>query len=201
MSMVTVAQLREYLDQTPSGATVDNKLQSIIDRAEGIVVAALGFTFFDSSTTWANVAASQKYVRSEVSKYLKLPPYQYGSITAVQEITGSGDEIALADAITNYDETQSRFYLYRDAGWGGVRWAVTAKYGYGPAPAEIIELILELAVTIHRQKAQGLFQQSQGVDTLGNPVGGGVIKYVGGLNADQRRIIANTRRQYIDAVH
>jgi hypothetical protein len=41
----------------------------------------------------------------------------------------------------------------------------------------------------------------QGVDTLGNNVGGGYVKYVGGLNATQARIVANVRRQYIEAIH
>jgi len=200
MSMVTVAQLREYLDKVPTGVPIDAKLQNILNRVEGIVVAALGFTFFDSTETWPS--ATQKYVRSESSVYLKLPPYQYGSITSVKTMSGSGDEVVLGDAITDYDELESKFYLYRDGGWGGSRrWAVTSKWGYGPVPAQIAELILELAVNVDRQKAQGLFQQTQGVDSVGNAVGGGSIKYVGGLNADQRRIIANTRRQYIDMVY
>lgn len=199
--MTTVAQFRAYNDQAPSGAGVDAKITDVLDRAEGIVVAALGFAFFDSSESWAATSATEQYVRSSKSKYLKLPPYLYGSITSIKPMTGSGDEVERGDAITNYDETESRFYLYRESGWGGGRWAVTAKYGYGPAPAQIVELVLELAVNIWRQKAQGLFQQTQGVDSVGNAVGGGSIKYIGGLNADQRRIVANTRREYIDMVH
>lgn len=199
MGIVTIAMFRAYNDATPSGASVDAKIQDVIDRAESIVVGALGFTFFDDGAAWPS--ATEKYVRSESSVYLKLPPYQYGSITSVKPMSGSGDAVSLGDAITDYDETESKFYLYRDGGWGRGRWAVTAKYGYGPAPERIVELILELAVNIWRQKGQGLFQQTQGVDSVGNAVGGGSLKYVGGLNADQRRIIANTRRAYIDMVY
>jgi hypothetical protein len=193
--ITTVAQLREYLNQVPTGTSVDAQLTAILTRAESIVTDALGFTFFASNVTWSTVTATAKRVRSERSVYLKLPPYLVGSITSLVVMHGSTPGTA---EISDYEETGSKFYLERPDGWGGHRYQVTAKWGYGPAPASIIELILELAVNIWRQKDQGLFQTAQGVDTVGNNVGGGYIRYVGGLNADQRRIVANVRRQYLD---
>jgi hypothetical protein len=201
MSMVTVAQLRDYLSQVAAGAGVDEKLDDVIVRAEGIVTTALGFTFFDDGDDWSDVAASTVDHRSERSKYLKLRPYLYGSITSVRPVTGSGDERALGTAITNYDETESKFYLEREEGWGALRYAVTAKYGYGPAPAAIVEVVLELSTNIWRQKAQGMFQTIVGVSAVGQATGGGAIKYVGGINAEQRKIIKTVRAQFVDMVY
>lgn len=205
MAMVTVEQFREYYEQLPAGLAIDTKIGHAIDRAEDIVVKALGFTFEADGFVWSSVAASQKRVQSEKSKHLKLPPYLYGSITSLVTMVGSGSTATIGTSeVADYEETRDQFYLYRSAGWGGVRYAVTAKWGYGAAPASIVELILELAVNIWRQKAQGLFQQVMGVNTsatTGTNTGGGSLKYVGGLNADQRKIVANVRRQYIEGVH
>lgn len=198
MSMVTVAQLRDYLEQVKAGTGVDDKLDDVLARAEDIITSALGFSFFASDVAWTDVSATTKYLRSERSRWLKLHPYLYGSITSVAPVTGSGDELLVGTAITNYDETESKFYLEREAGWGGLRYAVTAKYGYGPAPEAIVELILELAVNTWRQKSQGMFQQIMGVDKTGQAVGGGSIKYVGGLNTEQRKIIKTVRAQFVD---
>jgi hypothetical protein len=196
--MVSVARLREYLDQVPIGAGVDTVLGNILVDAEDIVTKALGFSFFDGGVDWDDITATAKRVRSEKSVYLKLPPYLYGSITSLVVMNGT---TASTSEITDYEETESKFNLERDSGWGGYRYQVTAKWGYGPPPGSIVQLILELAVNIWRQKDQGLFQVMQGVDTLGNNVGGGYVKYVGGLNATQARIVANVRRQYFEAFH
>lgn len=200
MAIVTTTRLREYLDQVKAGEAIDAALGRILERAESIVVGALGFTFFDDGVEWDDVAATTKRLRSEPSKYLRLPPYAIGSITTIAVLSGTTITTTTVDA-ADYEETEEHFYLYRPDGWGGLRYAVTAKYGFGPAPGSVVELILELAVNIWRQRDQGLFQAGQGVDSANNAVGGGYLKYVGGLNADQRKIIANVRRRYVEAVH
>jgi len=200
MAMVTVARLREYLEQVKAGAAIDTKLGNIIADAESIVVEALGFSFFDTDTTWATVAAEQKRVRSEKSKYLRLPAYLIGSIASIYLMDGTTITSSEIESDT-YEETEEHFYLYRPAGWAGLRYAVTAKFGYGPVPGAIEQLILELSVNIHRQKDQGSFQVSSGVDTLNNSTGGGFIKYVGGLNSSQMAVLRSVRRKYIEGVH
>jgi len=198
MSIITTDQLRAYLEQVKTGTAIDAQLTDVITRAQGLIDTALGFSFFDADASWSGVAATQKRVQSERSVYLKLPAYQVGSITAVSPITGI---TVSSDLVTDYEEQERHFYLYRPAGWGGGRWAITAKYGYGPAPASIVEICLELAVNIWRQKGQGLFQQMQGVDSVGNAVGGGSIKYIGGMTTEQRRAVMKVRAQYIEALH
>ena len=200
MAIVTTTRLREYLDQVKAGTAIDGALGRILERAESIVVDALGFTFFDDGVAWDDIDPTTKRIRSEPSRYLRLPPYRVGSITAIAVLSGTTITTTTVDAAA-CEETEEHFYLYRPDGWGGVRYAVTAQFGYGPAPASIVELILELAVNIWRQRDQGLFQAGQGVDSANNTVGGGFLKYVGGLNGDQRRIVANVRRRYVEAVH
>lgn len=199
MALVTVAHLREYLSQIKASPAKDEELDTILGRAEGIVTDALGITFLDSGVGWDDVTVSTKRVQSERSQYLKLPPYRAGSIVSIYVMNGTTTTTTAIDA-ESYEEQESGFYLLRPNGWGGVRYAVTATFGYGPTPASIVELILELAVNIHRQKGQGLFQEAQGVSTLNNSTGGGYIKYVGGLNADQRKILSNVLRKYRDRV-
>jgi hypothetical protein len=197
MAMATVSMLRDYLDQVPSGAGMDTKLTKILARAESIVVDALGFAFFDADADWSDVSTSAKRVQSEESTYLALPPYLAGSITSLVPMSGA---IATTSEVTDYEETADRCYLYRAAGWGARRYQITAKYGYGAAPPAIVEVVLELAVNIWRSKDQGLFREMIGVDSVGQKVGGGTIKYIGGLNQLQRQIIADVRRQYTEPI-
>lgn len=199
MALVTVARLREYLNQVKAGAGEDARLANILTEAESIVVDALGFTFFDDGVDWADIAASTKRVTSERSQYLRLPPYLAGSIASIVVVDGVTTTNVTVEEDT-YEE-QPSFYLFRPAGWGGKRYAVTATFGYGPVPGSVREVLLELAVNIWRQKDQGLFQQVQGVDSANNAVGGGSLKYVGGLNAMQRTILVNVRRQFTEVVH
>ena len=199
MAIVTVARLREYLDQVKAGTAINTTLEHILTNAESTVVEALGFTFFDDGDDWAGVTASAKRVRSENSKYLRLPAYLMGSIASISLVSGTTTTTDIeADS---YEETDEHFYLYRPAGWGGARYEVTAKWGYGAAPGALVQVILELAVNTWRSKDQGSFQTSSGVDTLNNSTGGGFIKYIGGLNASQLAIIRSIRRKYIEAVH
>lgn len=132
MPIASVPDLREYLDQVEAGGAIDERLEQILGRAEGIVTEALGFTFADYG------AASTKRVQSGRTSWLKLPPYRQGSVASIYPITGS---TASTTALTEYEERWEggRFYLYRDIGWEGLRYDVTAVFGFGPAPASIIE--------------------------------------------------------------
>lgn len=189
MAYITAADIREYLEQVPSSK--DAVLGKIATRATSIIDQALGFSFFATGASWSSVAASARRVQSERSTYLRLPPYQYSSITSLVLISGTTVDTT---QITDYEETHDQFYLYRAAGWGALRYVVTAKYGYGPAPDSIVELCMELAINIWRAKDKGLFTELIGVE------GGGQIRYVGGLTKQQQAIIDATRRQYLECI-
>lgn len=196
MGMVTVARAREYLDKVPAGAGNDAKIGNFIASAERIVVDALGFTFFDAGDDYP--AASAKRLRAEQSKHFKLPPYEYGSITSL--VTISGTQVSTTE-ITDYEETEDRFYLYRDLGWGGLRYVVTAKWGYGPAPESIIAVICELTVNEWRSKDKGGFSEQVGATEVSQQIGGGAVKFVAGLNNMQKQVIRSVRARYVDMIH
>lgn len=160
-------------------------LQDCLDRARDTLDTLLGFSFFDAGAAWPS--ASAKTVRSEESEWLRLPPYQEGSITL---LTLADDTTPMTDYEEEWDA--GRFYLSREDGWGGLRYSVTATYGYGPAPAAVVELNLELAVNIWRAKSKGMFTELMGAE------GGGQIRFVGGLTKQQLAIVAGIRRQFVD---
>jgi hypothetical protein len=79
-------------------------------------------------------------------------------------------------------------------GWYGsqpMRYRVTARWGYGPVPAEIEQVTLELAVNIWRSKDKGGFTEMVGVE------GQGGIRAVAHLTRGQQAVLeawANTMR-------
>ena len=193
MAIATTDQLREYLDQVERSPAVDEALGRILARAETIITDALGFTFAD----WDDVAAAYRDVTTDAvaSRYLRLPAYQAGSLSSVALLGGKGTAGEEATAITDYAE-QSKFYLYRGEGWPASSWVrARAKWGFGPAPASIVELVIELAVNTWRSRDKGSFTEIIGAQ------GGGAVRYVAGLNSQQRMIIENVRRSYTEAVH
>jgi hypothetical protein len=185
MSYVSLGDLRQYLNQinklTPGDASAnDSLLDAILARAQSIVDGALGFTYNGYAP-----AASQS-IMSYGGNYLELSPYKLGSITSVT----IGDT-----AITDYTVTNLG-NLYRSGRWYDYLWTdpwgyvgVTAQWGYGDPPESINQLILELAVNVWRSRDKGLFTEVIGSE------GAGSLRYIGGLNATQRMIIENVKKQ------
>lgn len=195
MSYATVADFRQYLPQAPEDSATDALIAEVLTRATDIVAGAMGIRFFAVGEDWP--AATVKRVFSESSVWLKLPAYQEGSITLLTEV-GS------ATALTDWEELwgQGKLYLWREAGWGGRRYSVTAQWGYGPAPANIVEVTLECAVNLWRMRDRGMYQEVQtGPGTAGN--GGGsvsALRFIGGLTSQQRAILAAERAAWRDGV-
>jgi hypothetical protein len=186
----TVEDLRAYLDQVDDEAATTALLQECLDRGRSLIDTALGWSFLDAGASWP--AASVKKVQAEASQWLRLHPYQQGSITS---LTVAGDTAAIADYEEDWDA--GLFYLWREDGWAGLRYAVTAKYSYGPAPDAIVQLNLEAAVNIWRTKTKGMFTEVQGAE------GGGQtqIRYIGGLTRQQQAVIDAVRRPYRDVAY
>ena len=179
MAYATEAELRQYLDQVGEEDTA--LLEAILERATSIVDGALGFSFAEYGE------ASERTVWGGYSSYLVLPPHQAGSVTAV---VLDGTTIDAEE----YQVQTGALYLLSGWRWGRYRYVVTAVWGYGPPPASIVQLTLELAVNIWRSKDKGLFTEVIGAQ------GGGAIRYVGGLNTLQRQIIENVRREFARVV-
>lgn len=166
----------------------DRLLADALERATSIVAEALGRVTFG-----AYMAGSRTVDCARSSSYLRLPPYAVGSITG---ITLGG--VALTDWVERPNAGAG--YLYRRAGWPVGTYTVDADWGYGPAPAAITQVTLEVAVNIWRGKAKGMYAETAGVSSIGNAVGGGGFRFIGGLTKQQLAIIEGIRKPYAEWV-
>lgn len=179
----TTDQLREYLDKLPTNVP-NSRLQAVLDRARGIVDLVLGCSFLDAGEEWPAPAA--RTVRGEASRWLRLPAYQPGSITAI----AAGDV-----AIDGWEEDAGAGLgvLFRAGGWADASYTVTAQWGHGPAPDAVVEVNLELAVNLWQAKAAGRFSDVVGVE------GGGAVGYAKALTGQQKLVLEAVRARYRDA--
>lgn len=185
-SYATVADLREYLPQAPTGAVEDAKLQDALDEATDTINNYLGFSF-----AAYGVAAARDVRQPGTSEYLYLPAYQAGSITAVAEVTSKATTSEATEAITDYvaDELERPYRLFRGVGWTKDHWyRVTASWGYGEAPAAVQRICKEVAVTMYLTRDRGSL--AQGVE------GGGAVVRPYALSSDQRGRLDQVRTQY-----
>ena len=192
MSYATVANLREYLDQVRAGAAVDAALQSVLDRAQAIINDALGFSF------GAYVEAAEKDVRARGGEWLWLPAYEAGSVATVAQVSGRGTAYESITVVDDYvaDEESRPYRLWREAGWERGDWyRVTAAWGYGPAPANIVEVELEVAINIWRSRDAATFSDAMG------PEGQGGFTVNRAMTWAQRSIIEGVRTAYLGVVH
>lgn len=193
----SVEQLREYLDQIPSDSSeagTDEELGHILTRATSIIDEALAAALGERSFSFAEYgAASTKLVTGYGGEYLDLPAHEAGSVTLVE--TQTGERPATYTALTADDWEQDEHGRLRFPGYGYMwfypwRYRVTAIWGYGPAPASIEQITLELAVNIWRSRAKGSFAEFQGAE------GGSYQRYVGGLTKMQAETITNVARRF-----
>lgn len=187
MSYATVAQLRGYLTQTTN--IVDATLQEILDRAHEILDEALGIPFAGYGEAVA------KDILAAGGVWLDLPAHQAGTVTAVQALAYRGMAGESAQAITGYVEEEDG-RLYCDAGWlEDVWYRVTAVWGYGPAPASVIEVELEVAVNIWQSRTSPIWAANAGAE------GGGSVPVNRALAWAQRSILEGIRDKYLGVLH
>lgn len=197
MAYATADHLFQYLTQETSNATTRAAFEVILDRATAIIDGALQPIVFGA---WPGSAAVRRVQSYGGSMYLTLPPHQLGS---VNQLTYGGTTVPS----TQYEETaEGNLAIIPDTVtypvlWGNLGqqpmwqpgfYTATATWGYGPVPESIVQLTLELATNIWRERASGLFQTVLGADD------GAALRYVGGLNSTQRAIIANIRSRYLE---
>ena len=180
-SYATVAQFRDYLKQVTPTAASDEQVQAILDRSTSIVDNGLGFSF-------AGYETGTKKVRGSATAYLALPAHEAVSVAQVVRL-------ADGEAMGDWEELDNgSLYRVDDYGaegcWGQYRYSVTADWGYGSAPASIVEVTLEIAVNIWRSRDAGRFSNVVGVE------GSGGVGYEGALTPLQRQIIKRVRAQY-----
>jgi len=184
VSYATVAQLREYLSQIPASETTDALLQDVLDRANRVVDGYLGFSF-------GAYAEGDKDVRAprNPDEWLEVPTHDAGTVTAVLAVSGRGSPGESTSAVMDYlEEDDGR--LYRDAGWSANAWyRVSADWGYGEAPADVVEVELRVAVNIWQGRAASQWSSNVGVE------GSGAVTYSRALTAAERSMLDAVRRE------
>lgn len=195
MSYATVAQLRAkpYLDQVATGTTNDAALQAVLDRANAIVNEALGFSF-----AAYGAVATDKDVRGQGDQWLRPPAYQAASIMGITEVSGRGQSDENETDVDDYlvDEDERPYRIYRNDGWARNAWyRVTAIWGYGAAPASVVEVEIEVASNIWRSAAVASFGTAVGVE------GQGSVTVNRALTWAQRSILDGVRVAYLGVVH
>ncbi len=187
----TVSQLREYLTQVPAGATEDALLGEMLARAHEIVTDALGGVEF---ATYGD-AATEKDVRCGHSRpWLEIPYHEAESVASVYELAGRGASTETETEVEDWlEEEDGRLFLY--SGWSSGAWyRVTAKWGYGEAPAHVVEVELEVAVNLFSGRQAG-GNASFGTDSQGGQ------QYPRALTWNQRDVLDGVRRRYLGVVH
>jgi hypothetical protein len=191
-SYASVAQFRQVMSQIPSGQTQDDLIILALESARAMIDSELGFAF----AAFGDTATAKDFRTHTWSKYLTLPAYLDGSITHVYELYAKGtpNESTLEVLATEYavlDEgTADGARLYLDSGWRAGWYRVTAIWGYGLAPQEIVQVCLEKAINLFIGGQGGQFSDVVGID------GGGAVGYNRAWTNAQRSVLANTRIKY-----
>ncbi len=195
MSYATVAQLRQYLPQVkadpppPALQPVNDLLQSILDRANSIVNEALGFEF----APYGEASGRDVECRHR-QRWLEVPYHNAGTVATVAWLSGRGTASETTEAVADWlEEADGRLYL--DNGWSPGWYRIEAVWGYGPAPASIVEVELEVAVNIWRGRDATAWSAEVGAE------GVGAVSYNRALTWAQRSIIEAVRLQYLGVLH
>lgn len=189
--------------------TVDLLLQDALDRATGWIDAFLAPISFDDYP-----AASARRVAGLGETTLYLPAHMAGSVTAVTygtttitdyEVLPSGNLYRQsAWALTQPNRSTDDVLAGAPLGWrpaqadwaflveGAGHYEVTARWGYGPPPAEVEQLCLELAVGIWRLRERGMVTEAINAD------GGGRSIYAGGINKTQAALLNAIRAELLE---
>jgi hypothetical protein len=189
VAYATLGELEQYLPQANSNGANSEALLAVLERATSIVDGYLGFSYAEYPAT-----ATAKLIYSHGIAEVALPPHETGSVTAVALngdavtdyqaiIDDRGNEILIATATSGWGHTTYPL-------WGAGRYSVTAKWGHGPAPARVKQVVLELAVNIWAAKEAARFSAVVGVE------GGGAVEYVGSLTGLQRLVLDQEKARY-----
>ncbi|MDQ1301432.1 MAG: hypothetical protein QG637_1353 [Chloroflexota bacterium] len=182
----TLARLRaEHLTQVPTGATNDSLLVQALTTATALIDSALGFSF----ATYGAAAAKDVRCLGATATW-DIPYHSIASVTTVLEIYSKGTSSESTDAITDFDELDDG-RLYYATGWQKNQWyRITAAWGYGAAPEEIIKVAMQLAVDLwHGRDARGSADMQ-------NVEGPGAAPVQRAFTWQQYQVLQQIRREY-----
>jgi hypothetical protein len=174
------------MDQLKLGRKSDALAQAALDRATSAINLDLKFSF-DGYT------AGNQVIYSYGGPTLMLPPHQIGQTITVTDPGGA--------PVTGFvEQTDGHLYLGNGYilnrswyyGWGQGRYLVNAKWGYGTAPDALVEVCIEVAANILREKDKGTFS-----DAIGVEAGGEVrVGYAHAFTNRQRAILDRIKELY-----
>lgn len=154
----TLARLRaEHLSQVPAGDSYDALLTQALTTATALIERALGFAF----AGYASTASARAFWHEAADHWLYLPYHESGSLTT---LALDGAEI---DSDSYAAEADDHTALFNDDGWAAGRYTATAKWGYGPAPEDIIKITMQLAVDQWNGRNVRSSSESAGLDGPG----------------------------------
>lgn len=165
-----------------------------MDRANDIVErASLPVVFADYPGT-----ATQRVVYSDGTSSIFLPPYQADSLVEIRYGSATASVTEAATYVIDYDSPQYlrmvSGYGYRPGQlpvWPVGPYYVSAKWGYGPAPAAVVQIALEQAINIFQATESGGIRQFESVE------GNTVVLQTTGLSARQKAILDSVRFPYM----
>jgi hypothetical protein len=195
-AIITADDIRAYMPQIAVSETTDDLLADIAARASGVVNGELYPITFGPYPA----AATQELVFSDGTAFLEIPPYQTGTLTELRAGADDGDIVPTTDytvrgqliRLVNY-YGYTGFYPnhpYVTPGWGRGPYYVTAKWGYGPAPDEVVQVALEVAINIYQTRESGGLREAASVE------GGAVVQQVTGLSRRQLDILARYKARH-----
>lgn len=168
--------MRDYLTQLDPTAAVSGNLSAILERATQAVETVLGYAYMGT-------VEEARRVIGGGSPYLTLPPHTVGTVTEIdpEPTSGEWEEIGMRLVLLNAD---TGVYIC----WTRRGYMVTADWGCGSPPPDVVEVVLELAVQIYQGKDSG-FSGIVGVD------GGGAVGYEKALNPRQKLVLMKRRSE------
>lgn len=188
MAYATLDDLRAYLPQVEIAGLRDQELTAILERAHAVITDELGFEF----AAWGSATDKDIYLERD-SEVLRLPAHKAASVVSVKYVSERGTATESTEDVADWLE-EDNGDLYRYAGWSAGWYRVNAVWGYGPAPASVIEVELEVAVNIWRSKDAASFGDAVGIE-------GQTITVNRALTWAQRAILDGIRRRYLGVVH
>lgn len=181
----TVAQFHGLFDSMPNTDATTALLEELLERATQMVDRELGFSF----AAYGAEATDKDVYSGNGGRYLYLPAYQSGSLESVALLSYRGTDDESETAETEYVE-ETRWRLFLSDGWPAKRWyRVSAIWGCGPAPVDVVQVTLEIAANLYQGRNSG------GATQIGAEGGGGQ-PFARALTWGQRDVIARVRMQY-----
>lgn len=181
----TIADLYERLEQVPVNVANNALLTDLLEAATGMCDAELTFSFADygeyaegtERDVWSGAGGEMLY----------LPAHQTNSLESVYRVTARGET---GEGLTEVEDyvVETRWRLYRYRGWERRSWyRCTAVWGVGPAPVEVVNTALTVAINLWHGRSAGRLVGEAGIE--------GAIPFRA-MGWAEKNVLAQVRQKY-----